>query len=43
MKILPKIYRENLNYRSESIEIGISEYGIFYPDPIINKVVGYNK
>ena len=54
MKILTKIYQENLDCRTESIEIGISEHGTFSSGSIKNKVMttmkgenyftmGYNK
>ena len=39
MKILTKIYQQNLDCWTESIETGISEHGTFSPDSIENKVV----
>ena len=36
MKILTKIYQQNLDYWPESIEIGISEHITFSPDSIEN-------
>ena len=54
MKILAKIYQQNLNCRRESIKIGISEHGTLSSDSIEKKVIttkkggfyftiGYNK
>ena len=54
MKILTKIYQQNLNCRTELIEIGISEHGKLSSDSIEKKVIttkksgfyftiGYNK
>ena len=39
MKILTKIYQQNLDYRTESIVTGISEHGTFSSDFIKNKVI----
>ena len=38
-KILTKIYQQNLDCRTELIEIGISEHGRFSSDSIENKVI----
>ena len=54
MKILTEIYQQNLEFWTESIEIGISEHRTFSPDSIENNVltamkggfyftIGYNK
>ena len=54
MNILTKIYQPNLDCRTESINISISEHGRFSSDSIENKVIttmkggfyftiGYNK
>ena len=39
MKILTKIYQQNLEFWTESIEIGISEHRTFSPDSIENNVL----
>ena len=39
MKILTKIYQQNLDCRMESIEICIFEHGTFSSDPVENKVI----
>ena len=39
MKILTKIYQQNLDCWTESIETGISEHGTFLTYSIENKVV----
>ena len=39
MKLLPKIYQENLNCRTESIGTGISEYGTFSSDSFEKKII----
>ena len=39
MKILTKIYQQNLDCQTESREIGISEHGTFCFDSIENKVI----
>ena len=54
MKVLTKIHQQNFDWRTESIEICISEHGTFSSDSIENKVIttvkggfyfimGYNK
>ena len=54
MKILTRIYQQNLNCRTKSIEIRISEHGTLTSDSIKKKVtttkkggfyftIGYNK
>ena len=48
MKILTKIYQQNLDCRMESIEIGISEHGIKNKVIATTKdgfyfIIGYNK
>ena len=54
MKILTKIYQQNLDCQTESIEICIFEHGTFSSDSFENKVIttmkggfyftiGYNK
>ena len=39
MKIVTKIYQQNHNCRTESMEIGISEHGKFCSDSIENEVI----
>ena len=39
MKILTKIYQQNFDCWTESIEIGISEHGTFSSNSIENKVI----
>ena len=39
MKILTKIYQQNLNCWMKSMEIGISEHETFSSDSIENKVI----
>ena len=39
MKILTQIYQQNLDCRTESIEICISEHGTFSSDSIENKEI----
>ena len=39
MKILTKIYQQNFDCRTESIEIGIFEHGTFSSNSIENKVI----
>ena len=39
MRILTKIYQQNLDFRTESIEIGISEHETFSSDSIENRVI----
>ena len=39
MKILTKIYQQNFDCRTESIEIGISGHGTFSSNSIENKVI----
>ena len=39
MRILTKIYQQNLDCRTESIEIGISEHETFSSDSIENRVI----
>ena len=39
MKILTKIYQQNFDCRTESIEVGISEHGIFSSNSIGNKLI----
>ena len=43
MKILTKIYQQNFDYRTESIEIGIFEHGTFSSNSIENKVITIKK
>ena len=43
MKILINIYQQNLDCRTESIEISISEHGFFSSDSIKKKVIATKK
>ena len=43
MKILINIYQQNLDCRTESIEIGISEHEFFSSDSIKKKVIATKK
>ena len=43
MKILTKIYQENLDCRTELIEICISKHGTFSSDPIEKEVIETKK
>ena len=43
MKILAKIYQQNLYCRRESIKIGISEHGTLSSDSIEKKVITTKK
>ena len=43
MKIVTKIYQQNLNCQKLSIEIGISEHGTFSSKSIENKVITTTK
>ena len=43
MKILTKIYQQNFDCRTKSIEIGISEHGTFSSNSIKNKVITTKK
>ena len=39
MKILTKIYQQNVDCRTESTEIGISEHGTSFSDSFENKAI----
>ena len=43
MKILTKIYQQNFEFWTESIEICISEHGTFSSDSVKNKVIATMK
>ena len=43
MKILTKIYQQNFDCRTESIETRISEHGTFSSNSIENKVITTKK
>ena len=43
MKILTKIYQQNLDCRTESIEIGIYEHGTLSSDSMKQKVITTKK